>query len=214
MPATADAKTEKGIVMEFIIVRHGQTDWNVAAKIQGITDIPLNAEGIAQAERFAVRYDLTRILAVYSSPLQRALKTAQIIADKAGVEAIPMAGLEEMNLGIFEGHSWEEVSRLYKAEYERWEQSDRMDPIESGEGYRQVADRAVAAMRRIYEKHRGQENEKAIMIVTHSATMKALLCRLYQIPYSVVTKRYHIHNLTAISLRVKWEGDAVVCIAE
>lgn len=89
--------------MKLYFVRHGQTDWNASDRLQGQSDIPLNETGVAQAEslRDQIRQRGLHFDAIYSSPLQRVRKTAEIIAN--GQPIIIDARLNERNAGQFEG---------------------------------------------------------------------------------------------------------------
>ena len=101
-------------ITRFCLVRHGETDWNVARRLQGHTDIPLNQHGIAQAIQMAkalkaidLQFDV-----LYSSDLQRAANTAGAIEEKFGVTAIINQQLRERHLGALQGLTTEEVPQL------------------------------------------------------------------------------------------------------
>jgi broad specificity phosphatase PhoE len=83
----------------FTLVRHGQTDWNVARRYQGQQDIPLNTEGIQQARTLAMMMKDETFDAIFSSDLQRAMQTAQILAEGRLVKAIPDVRLREIGFG-------------------------------------------------------------------------------------------------------------------
>ncbi|MFH1244351.1 MAG: histidine phosphatase family protein [bacterium] len=92
---------------KIIIVRHGETKDNVERRLQGWADTPLNELGILQAQKVAERLAKELIHAVYSSDLVRAHKTAFIIAEELGLQAIKDLSLREHKMGIFEGWQWE-----------------------------------------------------------------------------------------------------------
>lgn len=85
------------------LLRHGQTDWNVEGRLQGRTDIPLNRVGMAGAHQAAVLMAGQQLAHIVSSPLQRALTTAQIVADTQGITAQADARLIERDFGRLEG---------------------------------------------------------------------------------------------------------------
>ena len=90
--------------MRVLLARHGQTDWNAAGKIQGVSDVPLNERGREQAAALAGRVlDAGAISAVYTSPLKRARETAEIIGRRLGLEPVPVGALTELNFGDWEG---------------------------------------------------------------------------------------------------------------
>lgn len=95
--------------MKLFLLRHGETDWNKEWKLQGFTDIPLNEKGIAQAQEAAKRYADLPFDVVISSPLQRALNTARIIAEPHGLSVKTDSRLREICLGDLEGKKVEET---------------------------------------------------------------------------------------------------------
>ncbi|MBP5702156.1 MAG: histidine phosphatase family protein [Lachnospiraceae bacterium] len=85
------------------VIRHGRTDWNDIPRLQGHTDIPLNASGIKMAEEAAERYRDVHFDIVFCSPLKRAAMTAEILLKGRNIPVIYDDRLEEMNFGIYEG---------------------------------------------------------------------------------------------------------------
>ena len=94
--------------MKLLLTRHGQTDWNVAGKIQGITDIELNETGVKQAEATREKLLNQNIDVIISSPLKRARKTAEIIKGERNIPLIIDNGLKERCFGKLEGKTREE----------------------------------------------------------------------------------------------------------
>ena len=94
--------------MKVTFVRHGQTDWNRAGRMQGILDIPLNEKGLEQARETARLLKDEQFDAVYLSPLLRTRQTAQIICEGRRVPMIEERRLIERDMGEFEGKSWDE----------------------------------------------------------------------------------------------------------
>lgn len=104
--------------------RHGQTDFNVSLRLQGQSDIALNEIGRAQAERGAQALDREigpGPLRIVSSPLVRALETAQAFADRRGVELVTDARLTERSFGQWEGLTREEVAAGWPEAFSVWE---------------------------------------------------------------------------------------------
>lgn len=94
--------------MKLLLTRHGQTDWNVAGKIQGVTDIELNETGVKQAQETKEKLLNQKIDVIISSPLKRARKTAEIIKGERDIPLIIDDGLKERCFGKFEGKTREE----------------------------------------------------------------------------------------------------------
>ena len=133
--------------MKLYIIRHGQTDWNIAKKIQGRQDIPLNERGHFQAQCLGKAMENRPITAVFSSPQIRAMETAIAVASPAGVPVIPVRDLMEINYGVWEGKTEEELLRDDRALYEAW----WSHPAETAppEGINQVNERCRQAWKEI-----------------------------------------------------------------
>jgi broad specificity phosphatase PhoE len=89
----------------FYFMRHGQTDWNLQGRLQGHSDIPLNATGLAQAHAAADALTDESIEVIVSSPLIRALKTAAIVAERIARQIYIDGQLKECSFGAFEGEA-------------------------------------------------------------------------------------------------------------
>lgn len=95
------------------IARHGETDWNRAGKLQGATDVPLNEEGRKQAVACGAFFEQVAVKAIFTSPLQRASETAEIINEQLQVPLIKMDAFRERTFGLAEGMTYEERSKVY-----------------------------------------------------------------------------------------------------
>src|SRR5215467_4422014 len=102
------------------LFRHGETDWNRAGRLQGHTDTPLNATGLAQAQALSERLRRHRLDAVMSSDLARAWTTGRVVADALGVPLIGEPGLREANIGAAEGLLWPDIKSRFGQLTERW----------------------------------------------------------------------------------------------
>jgi broad specificity phosphatase PhoE len=101
-----------------VVVRHGQTDWNLEERFQGQLDIPLNAVGRGQAETLKRQLGNIRFDAAYSSPLRRAYETAEIIA--AGLPVQADARLAEIHHGAWQGKTKQDIADLWPDEWAEW----------------------------------------------------------------------------------------------
>lgn len=152
-----------------IALRHGETDWNAAARIQGHTDIPLNARGLEQASLAARALADEAVAAVYASDLQRAWQTAEAIAALHGLPVIRDPALRERCFGQFEGHSFAALEPLHPELCARWRQRDPDFAAPGGETLRAFAARAQQALLRIAARHPGQ----LIVIAAHGGVLDA-----------------------------------------
>ena len=135
--------------MKLYIIRHGQTDWNIAKKIQGRQDIPLNERGHFQAQCLGKAMENRPITAVFSSPQIRAMETAIAVASPAGVPVIPVRDLMEINYGVWEGKTEEEHLRDDRALYEAWWSHPAETAPPEGESINQVNERCRQAWKEI-----------------------------------------------------------------
>lgn len=146
------------------LVRHGETDWNLTRRYQGWADIPLNDTGLAQAGRVAEVIAGEEWDAIVSSPLSRAMQTAQAIAAAAGLDAIvEEADLRERGYGHAEGLTLAE--RQAKWAGEEWP---------GLEVYAVMAQRAMAALDRVVERFPGQR----VLAVCHGGLINAVLAHI------------------------------------
>lgn len=152
------------------VVRHGETAWNADRRIQGHTDIGLNARGRRQARRVAEALAGEGLDAVYSSDLLRAAETAAAIAAAAGRPVVHDTGLRERAFGHFEGLTYDEIRRRHPEGAERWRLRDPGFGPEGGERLRDFSERCVAATLRLAARHPGE----AIALVAHGGVLDCL----------------------------------------
>jgi probable phosphoglycerate mutase len=153
------------------VFRHGETDWNREGRLQGHIDVPLNAEGLAQAHALGEKLLAHRLDAVLSSDLARAHMTGRMVAEAAGVPLIIDAGLRETNVGEAEGLLWVEAKARFGAELtERWFSEEDV-AFPGGETGFATRSRALAALRRFAEAH----PYRRIGVSTHGAMVRQLM---------------------------------------
>jgi broad specificity phosphatase PhoE len=158
---------------ELILARHGQTAWNVGEVFRGQTDVDLNETGLRQAELLADYLNGRKIEAVYSSPMNRALKTAAAIAAKQGTKIVVARELNDLKFGEWEGLPLVEVREKYPAMFAVWEQTPHLVQIPGGEGLHDVTRRAVTFVHDIVAKHQG-----TVVLVSHRVVVKVLTLAL------------------------------------
>ena len=183
--------------MRIYLIRHGQTDWNVAKKIQGTTNIPLNATGIEQAHAvgrmFAEKSDEYPIDYLYTSFLDRAHVTADIIGEHIGLPAAVADGVHELDLGGFEGLTWAEAEAKYGPVYYAWFENRQFAKTpDGGEAYRDAYDRCHTAVRRLAALH---PDARGIAIVSHGGTIFATIAAITDTDFDHMEK-YPIGNLS------------------
>lgn len=157
-----------------VAIRHGETAWNVAVRIQGYTDIALNARGREQALRLGAAVGKSHagepVHAIYSSDLSRAFDTAQAVADHTGLTVKPDVGLRERTFGIFEGHTFDEVMQTRPEDAKRWRLREPDYCPEGGESLRQFRTRILGCVEALAIQHPGEQ----IAVVAHGGVMDVL----------------------------------------
>jgi 2,3-bisphosphoglycerate-dependent phosphoglycerate mutase len=157
------------------LIRHGQTTWNADGRWQGHANVPLSEAGIRQAEHLAehLAAQTQDIVAIYSSDLLRALRTAQIIGEKIGLPVKADARLREIDLGEWQGLTSEEI-RSWDGERYHQIQNDPSLPRPGGESPHQLWIRTMAALDDIIAKH----GDSHVLVVTHGGTIRTVLNNL------------------------------------
>ena len=152
--------------MKIYLIRHGQTDWNVAGKIQGKTDIPLNETGRRQAACLAKGMEHRPVAQIFSSDLIRARETARAIGESQHVEVETLSGLEEIGFGKWEGMTLEQIQVIFPAEYEKWCENPVTVAPPGGESLSQIKERCRKVMEEILKMAKGD-----FAIVSHGAML-------------------------------------------
>ncbi len=159
-------------MIELYIARHGETDFNKEGRYLGRTDVSLNSTGIEQAEKLAEKVKHWNIGILYSSPLKRALETANIIAlqQKHGCEIVIDNSFIERSFGVYEGLTKEEAENMYPDVYKRNSTRIFDEAPPGGETINDVVKRIFSRLNTIKE----QEKFSPILIVTHGFAAKAV----------------------------------------
>ncbi|WP_341951894.1 histidine phosphatase family protein [Salinibacterium sp. TMP30] len=148
--------------MFIYLVRHGETNWNRERRIQGSSDIPLNSTGQAQAKTTGELLSRRQWDGIFTSPLSRAMETAQIIAGQVGLTApLPLTAVAERNYGDAEGRTAAEVDELYPGDTE----------VPGRESREAVIERALPALVQLAEENHG----KSVIVVAHGGVIAAIL---------------------------------------
>jgi phosphoserine phosphatase len=156
----------------FILVRHGQTEWNRIERFRGRADIGLNETGLAQAEATGQRVAAEwQPAAIYSSPLSRSVKTAEAVAKHFGLEVQQHPGLADINYGEWQGLSPEEARQKWPDEIEAWYNQPHKARIPGGETLDDLRVRAMQAVNELADRH---PNE-TMVLVGHTVINRTIL---------------------------------------
>ena len=158
-----------------VIVRHGETDWNMEGRFQGQIDIPLNENGKDQAKKASEYLKDINFNKAYSSSMMRPFETAQIILGNKNLKIKKIDELVEISHGLWEGKLENEIKDNWPKLLADWHQKPETVTMPEGESIRDVAKRSIAAWERICDD---QEDEDITLLVAHDAVNKTLICHL------------------------------------
>ena len=161
-----------------ILLRHGETAWNLEGRYQGQFDSPLTPSGLAQARALANRLAGVKFAALYSSDLGRARQTAECISKSTGHEVHDDPRLRERHLGIFQNLLKAELKQKFSDDYRLFKSGGPDYVIAQGESARQAADRNNACLEELARRH----PDETIVVVAHGGTISALLRHTLDIP--------------------------------
>jgi broad specificity phosphatase PhoE len=181
-----------------LLVRHGETDWNRENRFQGRADPPLNLAGREQAHELAARLEDEPLTAVFTSPLQRAAETAEIVAAPRGLRVVPEPGLLEIDVGSWSGLTRAEIEHRFPDGYRRW--LELASGWDDGETYEALGERVVPTLLRIAATHNGEQ----VLVVTHSGPIRAAVAAADGIAYAEARRAVRgIDNCAVFPLAVE-----------
>jgi alpha-ribazole phosphatase/probable phosphoglycerate mutase len=179
---------------KILLIRHGKTDWNIDVRFQGSTDIPLNDYGYQQALRTAERLKSWQGVPIYSSPLKRAMQTAEAISK--GMPVIPLDELTEINFGVWEGALVSDIRKKNKKALDAWHLDGFFSIPENAETWEQIYCRVTEAINVCLERE-----EERIMIVAHGGILRAIMINLLKFdPHSAWRLAVHNCSISGIDI--------------
>ena len=166
--------------IRIILIRHGETEWNRLHRFQGRSNISLNPKGNDQARALALTLKNETVAAIYSSPLERAIETAVHIGRfHSSAPLIKESGLQEMNLGDFEGMEAQRWVAEYQDFRKAWEENPAALAMPGGESLKDVQKRAVDTLERISKPY---TSGNTLLICSHNFVIISLLCHALKVP--------------------------------
>ena len=179
------------------VVRHGETEWNLAGKQQGHLDSPLTALGIKQAYALGEGLMNRGIEFIISSDLGRASKTSEIIASKLKLSVTTNELLRERHLGSLQGLTKEEWRNKYPNEWTLYKSGDPDYCFPGGESARQRYNRAINCVELLAEQYK----RKVILLVTHGGILSGLFYHATGLPLTV-PRRFSLFNASISSFSI------------
>ena len=164
---------------QVFLIRHGETEWNRLGIFRGTSEVPLNATGKRQAQAAGRYFTAIPLQSIYSSPRARALETATAVSQATGKAVAGDEGFADIDRGEWEGLSHEKVKERWPALYDSWLYAPKEVRFPGGETLETVQRRAWQAFRRVSGGAGG-----TVAIVSHHATLRALLCGLLDLDLS------------------------------
>lgn len=172
-----------------VLVRHGETEWNLNGRYQGHADSPLTTRGLAQARALAMALDGEKFDAFYSSDLGRAKRTSSIIADRIGRRFLIDSRLREQHYGLLQGLNRKKAKEVDPGFFASLKTGDADYIPAGGESRRQRHDRALEAFDDIVTRHPGG----LVLVVTHGGIVDSLFRETLGIPHES-PRQYSLYN--------------------
>ena len=192
--------------MNLILVRHGQTSLNRDGRIQGINGLPLTALGREQAHATARALAAALPLLLYSSPVARAMETAEIISKALEIPIKARVGLKELDAGELDGLTGQEMRQRYPDFSAAWDSDASTAKMPGGESLAQVQKRAWAAVQGLAQRH----PKDTVVAVTHSFTIQTIVCRVLGMPlHNAKRRRLNVGSIT----RLEFSGSGPMLIS-
>jgi broad specificity phosphatase PhoE len=191
-----------------LLIRHGETTWNRDRRWQGHADVPLSAEGVAQALRLAtfLKGECPSIRGVYSSDLRRALDTARALARALGTEVVADPAWREIEVGLWTGLGRDEIQQRFADDWRRIVDGEDL-PRGGGETFSAFSSRIMLALDALRKRHDGH----IVAVVTHGGAIRAALLHALGLPWTRLRDVEAVANTAVNELR--WQ-DGVWLIAK
>lgn len=170
-PTAGAAVSTRGAAVEIYLVRHGETEWNRRGLYQGTTDVPLSDLGRTQADQLRARLSGVVFHAAYSSPLRRAVDTAEAVLAGSGVPVRLLPELREISYGLWQGRGSQPAGRCSPGLEWKWKHDPWRVRFPGGETLAEVRERAGSALARVLAAHPGE----TVLVCGHGHLNRVLL---------------------------------------
>ncbi|MFI1762393.1 histidine phosphatase family protein [Streptomyces sp. NPDC020800] len=192
-----------------LLVRHGQTVWHAENRYAGVSDVALTDAGLAQAEALGRWAAAHPVDAVWTSPLSRAVTTAEPACRALGLTPQREPDLRECDFGVVEGRTLAEFAAEHPQAAEDFRADPVAHPFPGAEDPRAAAARGTAALRRVAAAHPGER----VLVVAHNTLLRLVLCSLLRIPLAEYRRVFPRLRNTAVSeIRVGGEHTALLSL--
>lgn len=161
-----------------LLIRHGETEGAVTARFHGRSDVPLSSLGERQMEALAEILRDHPLAAIYASDLDRSVRSAEIVARPHGLDPMAEPAFREIDMGRWEGLTWEEIKARDSDRAARWCESPGVVSFPGGESVMDVRARLMPALEKMLDANRGQ----TVALVAHGGTNRLILCEAMGMP--------------------------------
>ena len=199
MPPGTSWRPGQGEPTATLLLRHGQTAMSAQKRYAGRSDAPLTDVGVQQAAAAAKRLASSGIAVIVTSPLLRAVQTAQEVGAVTGAAVVTDDGFRETDFGAWEGLTFAEVRERWPAELATWLADPEVAPP-GGESFTGVSARVTAALHRVLAARAGQ----TVLIVSHVTPIKMLVATALLAPPAAL---YRMHLDVAALCEIDWYAD-------
>ncbi|WP_280770786.1 histidine phosphatase family protein [Salipaludibacillus daqingensis] len=185
------------------VTRHGETEWNRENRLQGWKDSPLTTKGVENAVKLGKRLQTTDINAIYTSPSERALHTAEHISRGRDIPINKNSSLKEIYFGDWEGKNKDEITRNSSVEFSNFWRAPHLynHELHNGEGLTDFKHRVRKVIQELINNH----NHERILVVTHAVVIRAIMSYMMEIPTEKMWDPPFIHG-TSLSV-FQWDGE-------
>jgi broad specificity phosphatase PhoE len=166
------------VTSRLLLIRHAQTDQMMVGRCCGALDVDLSPQGVRHAEVIAATLSTVPIAAIYTSPLRRAMASAQPLADLLHRELLVEDDLREMDFGECEGATFSEIEARFPDLYREWMTSPSTVTFPGGESFAVVQQRSWALVTALRSRH----PHELVAVFTHAGVVRSLLAQLLAMP--------------------------------
>lgn len=192
--------------MKIYLTRHGETKWNQERRMQGSKNSSLTEKGVEDAQKLQKRLASVEFDRIYSSPLGRAVETAEIVKGNRELEIEKVPEFMEMHFGEWEGRTVEEIEDAYGQGYRNfWDAPEKYQPM-GGESFDEILSRVERGLKVIAEdteKEEQGEKEINVLLVAHAVVIKSIYALVKNLPLVEFWNPPFMHgtNLTILEIR-------------
>lgn len=188
--------------LNLYLLRHGETEFSKSGGFCGFLDADLSPEGHQMAAQFAEAHKDMDWQAIYCSTLKRTIDTATPLASAKGIELRRREGLKEINYGSWEGLTHAFVKEKYAEDYSRWTAEPGWNAPTGGETAFQIAERAMNVVSEILNQYKSGN----VLVVSHKATIRIILCSLLGIELGRYRDRINILSASLSCIKFSEHG--------